>query len=379
MKSTIAHSFSFKMVLVLFCMNLFFLSLSARELVNMKNEWYRRSLQNEYDASSIKSIFDRVRLNKKITIGVIGGSITAGANSSDFGKTAYAPLVTQWFRERFPDAEIRFVNAGIGATNSVFGVHRVGQDLLSAKPDFVIVEFSVNDRDEMRAKASYEGLIRKILKSENKPAILALGLMDMKGTSWQKYHLEVCNHYHIPYISYRDAIYPEIECGNMVWSELSADDVHPNDKGHQIISNLVTHFLEEIYEEDCLPAPLTANRYEQATMYPLTDVEKNPDWHLMPGGLYTTHKGKPLTLTVKASMITIMFNKTIDPQKAANVYLTVDGKRKILNTFFENGWGDYMHPEIILESDKSDVHTLKIEYDDKSGKEFLLHNIQIIP
>lgn len=43
----------------------------------------------------------------------------------------------------------------------------------------------------------------------------------------------------------------------MVWSEISSDEVHPNDRGHQIISNLVTHFLEEIFNEKTLPVPLT--------------------------------------------------------------------------------------------------------------------------
>ena len=128
-------------------------------------------------------MFEKIQLNKKLTIGVIGGSITAGARASDFYKTAYAPLVAEWFREKFPDVEVRFVNAGIGATNSVFGAHRVDQDLLTAKPDFVIVEFSVNDRDEMRAKSSYEGLIRKILKSEGKPAVsLAAGYFKSRAT-----------------------------------------------------------------------------------------------------------------------------------------------------------------------------------------------------
>lgn len=353
-------------------------SLFAQVPVNMKQEWYKRSIQNDYSTLPIKKMFEQARLNKKLTVGVIGGSITAGATASDFGKTAYVPLVAHWFREKFPEVELRFVNAGIGATNSVFGVHRVDADLLAAKPDFVIVEFSVNDRDEMRAKASYEGLIRKILKSENKPAVLALGLMDMNGKSWQDFHVDVCNHYGIPFISYRDAIYPEIESGNMVWSELAVDEVHPNDRGHRIIRNLIVDFLEKVCEGEELPEPLTQNRYEQAGLYPFTQLD-NPDWQLTPRGWLATHKGKSLDFTIEASMITIMYNKTVDPQKAANVYIVLDGKRQKLDTFFENGWGDYMHPEVILDSVTSAVHTLRFEYDDKNGKEFLLHNIQIIP
>ena len=46
---------------------------------------------------------------------------------------------------------------------------------------------------------------------------------------------------------------------------------------------------------------------------------------------------------------------------------------------FKDGWGNYMYPEIILDSDKSESHIISFEYDDKSGKEFILHNIQIVP
>ena len=378
MKTVVVYVSFWKRILTLFFIYVFCVSVSAQVSVNMKEEWYRRSLQNDYVTLPIKTMFEKIQLNKKLTIGVIGGSITAGARASDFYKTAYAPLVAEWFREKFPDVEVCFVNAGIGATNSVFGAHRVDQDLLTAKPDFVIVEFSVNDRDEMRAKSSYEGLIRKILKSEGKPAVLALGLMDMEGKSWQEYHVDVCNHYHIPFISYRDALYPEVESGNMLWSELAVDDVHPNDRGHKIIRNLVVDFLEKIYDGENLPAPLTQNRYEQAGMYPFTPMG-NPDWQLTSRGWYTTHKGTPLTFNIKASLITIMFNRTVDRQKAANVYVLLDGKRQKLNTYFEDGWGDYMYPEVILDDTATREHVLSFEYDDKSGKEFLLHNIQIIP
>ena len=58
----------------------------------------------------------------------------------------------------------------------------------------------------------------------------------------------------------------------MLWSELAVDDVHPNDRGHEIIRNLVVDFLEKIYDGENLPAPLTQNRYEQAGMYPFTPM-----------------------------------------------------------------------------------------------------------
>lgn len=45
----------------------------------------------------------------------------------------------------FPQAEFHYINAGIGGTTSHFGTARAESDLLSHEPDFVIIEFSVND------------------------------------------------------------------------------------------------------------------------------------------------------------------------------------------------------------------------------------------
>ena len=52
----------------------------------------------------------------------------------------------------FPDTEVNYVNAGIGATNSYLAVHRVDNDLLAHKPDVVVVEFSVNDSNTIFQK-----------------------------------------------------------------------------------------------------------------------------------------------------------------------------------------------------------------------------------
>ena len=45
-----------------------------------------------------------------------------------------------------------YCNAGIGGTTSEFGAARVGTDLLEERPDFVIVEFSVNDESTEHLK-----------------------------------------------------------------------------------------------------------------------------------------------------------------------------------------------------------------------------------
>ena len=81
--------------------------------------------------------------------------------SSSTPETCYAYLVYKWWKEKFPQAQIEYINAGIGGTTSQFGVSRVEQHLLQKKPDFILIEFAVNDDNNEFFRETYEGLIRK--------------------------------------------------------------------------------------------------------------------------------------------------------------------------------------------------------------------------
>ena len=101
------------------------------------------------------NLFGLVFVRERLVIGFIGGSITQGSLSTT-PQTCYAYRVYTWWKETFPQAEFAYCNAGIGGTTSEFGVARVGTDLLAERPDFVIVEFSVNDESTEHFKETYE-------------------------------------------------------------------------------------------------------------------------------------------------------------------------------------------------------------------------------
>ena len=108
------------------------------------------------DTSRLQRAFAKARRGERVTVAVIGGSITAGAMASTPEKN-YGSLVAQWWRETFPKAEIRFVNAGIGATGTNYGALRAKRDLLAHRPDFVITEYSVNDPNIQAAAETTRG------------------------------------------------------------------------------------------------------------------------------------------------------------------------------------------------------------------------------
>jgi lysophospholipase L1-like esterase len=266
-------------------------------------------MKNTGTPDNIINVMKRAAEGEQITIGFVGGSITQGAVVSDEA-LCYAARVFKWWKDSFPKAEVRYVNAGIGATTSQFGVARVSDDLLKYDPDFVIVEFSVNDNDEVLADRSelfretYEGLIRRILshknRSGNAPAILIVNSVKYdNGRNFEEVHAEIGRHYGIPCISMKECIYDKFMAApdeSMILpdgqkisiNDITGDMLHPNDLGHGIVAGHITDYLESLRaksdntdleergrckEEDItkerqqLPPAMTMNKYEEVRRY----------------------------------------------------------------------------------------------------------------
>ena len=205
-----------------------------------------KGIANVGDVSRMKEVMARARRGEQLVIGFIGGSITQGSLSST-PQTCYAYRVYTWWKETFPQAEFVYCNAGIGGTTSEFGAARVGTDLLAERPDFVIVEFSVNDESTEHFKETYEGLVRKILGAAWNPAVLLVhNVFYHNGANAQVMHAAIGRHYDLPSVSMQSSIYPEVVAGRIENRAITPDDLHPNDEGHALVASVITYFLEQV-------------------------------------------------------------------------------------------------------------------------------------
>ena len=213
--------------------------------------------------------FERAEEGSCLTIAFLGGSITQGSLATK-AKNTYAARVFHWYEETFPDSVFSYINRGVGGTDSFFGTARAAGDVLSAWPDMVFVDFSVNDPADDHHRETYEGLLRCILKGPSCPAVAALGNARYDdGTTAEDIHRPLCEYYGIPYVSVKDRILPLIQSGAYRRQDLSPDGLHPNDTGHRLIADAVTEVLQAyrgIREKvvSALPAPMTADAFEGA-------------------------------------------------------------------------------------------------------------------
>ncbi len=342
-----------------------------------KEMYERATAYKEGDLARIAAAMRKARDGKKVTIGVIGGSITQGYSATQYSNS-YASLLKKWWENTFPDAEVEFINAGVGGTSSYLGVHRVYEDLLVQEPDFVVVEFSVNDGNNIFYKKSYDNLVRRILKDENNPAVVLLFMTMEDGTSAQDIDANIGFQYGLPMISYRNAVLEEVDKNNLAWSDISPDDIHPSDRGHAIIGELFSVYLTSIFNKldtistEVTPfelSPVTKEVYLEAAILDSTEIEpvkwgsfeKKSISYTYPNDWGTENGEDSIVFSVEAANIGIMFQKFTNG--AGGQYeVFVDGEYAMtLDADFTNGWGDYGEcTEVYVAQDKKE-RTIEIK------------------
>jgi hypothetical protein len=236
-----------------------------------------RALVSPGDPGRLYSVLAKARRGEPLCVAAIGGSITAGGKNTKDPERRYVRQVAAWFEKTFPGLKVRFVNAGIGATNSGYGALRVQRDVIAHQPDLVIVEYAVNDFTGSQMEDCYEGVLRQLLGSSTNRAVIELFFMHKDGKNAQAGQTTLGKHYGLPMISFRDAVWPELQSGAIKWETIYDDVVHPNDAGHDIASELLRGFLNaslaKLPAKDSdlpaiapVPAPLNSNTYERCVL-----------------------------------------------------------------------------------------------------------------
>ena len=344
---------------------------------------YKKGVINEGDTRRLQNTFVKALKGEPITIGFLGGSITQGSLAS-VQENCYASRVAKWFKDTFKDSEITFINAGIGGTPSDFGAARVSEDLLEYKPDFTVVEFSVNDEPTDYFMETYEGLVRHILSDSTENALMLVHNVryDDMGSAEDK-HVIIGKYYDLPEVSMKYSLFPEVKNGNIANREVTPDDLHPNDEGHRILSEQIIYYLEEVLKKvsredelikvsDALPKPLTLNTYEHSKRLrninsnpKLEGFEKDPTPQKSVTEFfrcgYTAWKvGDSIEFETECSNVTVQYRKSIvKPAPIAKV--TVDGEcEAILDGEFSEDWGDCLYTQPILIHGVKKHHKIKI-------------------
>lgn len=337
----------------------------------------------------LKECMRRAQAGEEVTLGFFGGSITQGSLAAKH-ENCYASRVFRWWEKSFPKGKFHYVNGGIGGTTSHYGVARVVPDMLMYQPDFVMVDFSVNDEPDGFFEETYEGLVRRMLNWSSRPAIVLLNnVFYDTGKSTQEYHDSIGEWYGLPRVSIRDTLWQKMRDGKYTRDEITPDGLHPNDRGHELVAAEINAFLEQVKKqmwedepEESIPPARTENAYEHAARLTIREIcpkldgfradtrEKEGKTDHFKNGWTGKHAGDRIRFDIEASCIAVQYKKTIRrPAKRAELILDGDEEHMILlDGNFDEDWGDCLYLQRVLHHGKRERHRVEIrvlpdEYD----------------
>ncbi len=314
----------------------------------------------------------------------LGGSITQDCITTVHEK-CYAHLVYDWWCLQYPGSRFNYINAGVGGTTSQYGAARAERDVAAYDPDFIVVEFSVNDKADRFFQETYEGLLRKLLCLPSEPAILIVNTVQYEnGVNAQKYHNELAEYYGIPVCSMKNILYKAVIKGELDAGRFTVDMLHPNDYGHMMMADIIDYMLSEIQKKTAeekidkyvFPEkPFTRNGFEDSVClqndnyrpagkgFTIDRHKRRMIKEIFVGGWTSSKEGAYLKFEAECSSIAVQYRKTIkQPSPIAEAVIDGDEEHPvILDGNFDERWGDCLFISNVAVHMPYGHHTVRIK------------------
>lgn len=248
---------------------------------------------NEFSVrDGLPNFFNKIKSNKNVTVGYIGGSITRSDNM-------YRSQSLNFIQSMFPNVKVTGINAGISGTGADLGACRIEDQILKYNPDLVFIEFAVN-----RAFAEgVEGIIRQIWQcnpkidicmiytiSEGQTQIYAEGGVPPNISNLER----LADYYAIPSVHMGMQVAFLEKQGKVQWKGnpdisldkvvLSADGIHPLEAGGNLYAESIVRAMQKMKDHSnsvahALRHPLFVDNWEDAKMLsPLEIASFDNNW-----------------------------------------------------------------------------------------------------
>jgi acyl-CoA thioesterase-1 len=193
--------------------------------------------------------------NRTINLVFHGHSVPAGYFKTPMVNTldSYPFQVLKELKAIYPYAAINIINTSIGGENSISGERRFKSDVLSHNPDVLFIDYALNDRGIGLEKSheAWSRMINKALK-ENIKVILLTPSPDQRvdilqsDNELEQYAQQIkrlSEEKGIGLVDSYQLFKNEVVLGDSLSSYMSQVN-HPNEKGHQLISDEIMKYFK---------------------------------------------------------------------------------------------------------------------------------------
>jgi lysophospholipase L1-like esterase len=312
-------------------------------------------------------LFAKMEKNQQVTVVAIGGSITMHT-------TGWGRRIAKHLQDAYPQAPVRFVNAGVSGTGSSLGVFRLQRDVLAHRPDLVLVEYAVNDggTPDLACIRNLESIVTRLRKCVSQPAIVFVESASRTGGKLDRHH-RVAAHYGLMSVDMQQACEVEMAREKLNWDDLLGDNVHPNGRGHGLYARVLWDRFQPYRKLPAvlpaipkLPAPISSDglilngtmitpNYEMAGWY--YKSEKIAGWwrSFFEGSLQSTDKAETLHIPFYGRTIGLWL---LVKSGRGKIRIAVDGQMVKEMSAFRPNWfyNQWIHSDLL----KPGWHVLSI-------------------
>ncbi len=296
---------------------------------------------------SLSSLGNTFRINKKLksakkgeplVIAYVGSSVFSDDEQGNSVARISFELIKKIVGKK---ANLKFVNLSIEGSDSILGNIMLNKEVLSQKPDIVILDYALFDNPEQDYRESFESIIRNSLTSSSEPQILIFLNSNSDGTPKQDYMEQVGKYYNIPIINVATAIQPEIASGRTTVDKFYVDKRHLTPYGEQTLAKFIENYIVQsakTHDKNYnIPTPMNKNSMVQNIKYvDSSKLQADNDGSYFraktknkyfPNKIeYMTNTGNsPFIFTVDANLIYLIAPTNANRDDIAEIY--INGKK----------------------------------------------------
>lgn len=334
----------------------------------------------------IKSAVKRALEGESIRIVYLGGAVTAGnIPGKEPISENYAKLSFDHFCSKTKNKNHVYNNYGFAGASSIFGLALTERFLREDLPDIVFVEYALNDASDNESRNAFEGLIRKLLELESRPAVIPFFTANKDFSTAEPYMKEICRNYGLQVISASDRLREKIDAHEMKWSDYSADTGHPGTEGHRFLAECIKEYFNSVWkdkvvhEQKNFPDPLYSKEYENYSNIFFDSIrdlymsgfafEKKSI--LFPGGVSSTFEDQSvLSFTARFRILYIVFEQG-NSLSSGELQIYID------NNYTENISGYSLYGrnnpvvKLVCKNDHEAFHDVKIIMKNNTGRRYI--------
>ena len=325
-------------------------SSQVEKMPETDEEWtqamYDKAMVSYGNTSMMQNVIKKAQSGEKVTVAYLGGSITEGISAGADG--CYAKLTYDYFAQKFGTGDnVQYVNA-------------------------------------------YESIVRTLLQKNITPVLLFS--VTENDHSAQDYMKQIGEFYHLPMISYCDALRYLFANNRMTWKDFSDDQSHPNDEGHKLVASMVDYYFDTVMdvapEGDYVmptdtvfsPREVDAHMYEGDSLTPTSLgswKEGSTIASFTKGWTYdNTGDNSPIVFEFKDKKFLYMIYKEVKQGEFGKLHVkvTADGEvydESDYDTISPSGWGNAQIQNIAMMPEATN-YTVEISMaagdEDKQGE-----------